>query len=55
MMDRDDACVRAGQRDKLDVQGIVEPDIGGVRLRACHAFDGAEPRKRSADNVIVSS
>ena len=43
-MDRDDARVRAGQRDQLDVQRIVEPDIGGVLLRAGDALDGAEPR-----------
>ena len=45
-MNRDDASVRARQRDQLDVQHVLEADIGRVLLRARDALDSAEPRDR---------
>ena len=44
-MNGDDPRVRAGHRNQLDVQRVVEADVGGVLLRAGDALDGAEPRE----------
>ena len=44
-MNRDDAGVRARQRDQLDVQRVLDADIGRVLLRAGDALDGTEPRE----------
>jgi hypothetical protein len=49
-MDRDNARVRAGQRHQLDVQRVVQPDVGSVLLRPRHALDGPEPGDGAADD-----
>ena len=43
-MNRDDASVRARQRDQLHVQHVLDADIGRVLLRARDALDSTEPR-----------
>ena len=48
-----DAGARAGQRDELDVEDVVEPQIGGVALRARDAFDAADTSRRPSDPARV--
>ena len=51
----DDPRVRAGQRHQLHVQRVVEPDIGGILLRAGDALDAAEAGKDDADDAVIAA
>jgi hypothetical protein len=43
--------VRAGKSHQLQMQHVVESDVGGVLLQAGHALEGTDSWKRRDDRV----
>ena len=50
-VDRPDACPRDRQRDELDVEDVVERDVGDVRLPPGDAIEAADAHGRVADDA----